>query len=121
MPLLADPVFCWCLFAIQVVGLVCMVLARMPQSTSLHSFCRTCFLGCLVVVGLATIGTSIDCHTSCWAWCATIFAGLQRRPRKVSPVGTAYRAGRELGVFGPFGSIASPGKIEKNLPSGATG
>ena len=75
MSLLADPVLCWCLFAIQLVGLISMVLARMPETTSLHVFCRTCFLGCLVVVGLATIGTSIDCHTtSCWAWCATIFS-----------------------------------------------
>ena len=75
MSLLADPVLCWCLFAIQLVGLISMVLARMPETTSLHAFCRTCFLGCLIVVGLATIGTSIDCHTtSCWAWCATIFS-----------------------------------------------
>ena len=25
-------------------------------------------------VGLATIATAIDCQTSCWAWCATIFS-----------------------------------------------
>ena len=73
MPLLADPIFCWCLFAIQVVGLVSMVLARMPSSSALHCGCRTCFLGCLIVVGLATIGTA-TCNTSCWAWCATIFS-----------------------------------------------
>ncbi len=74
MPLFADPVFCWCLFAIQVVGLVSMVLARMPNYSALHCFCRTCFLACLVLVGLATIGTALDCQTSCWAWCATIFS-----------------------------------------------
>jgi hypothetical protein len=74
MPLLADPVLCWCLFAIQVVGLVCMLLARMPAYSALHCFCRSCFFGCLVIVGLATIGTAMDCHTSCWAWCATIFS-----------------------------------------------
>lgn len=74
MTLLADPVLCWCLFAIQLVGLISMVLARMPETSSLHAFCRTCFLVCLIVVGLATIGTAIDCQTSCWAWCATIFS-----------------------------------------------
>jgi cell division protein FtsW (lipid II flippase) len=74
MPLLADPVLCWCLFAIQLVGLVSMVLARMPETSSLHAFCRTCFLACLVVVGLATIAATIDCHSSSWAWCATIFS-----------------------------------------------
>lgn len=74
MPLLADPIVCWCLFAIQLVGLLCMLLARMPSHSSLHCFCRRCFLGCLVVVGLATILTATDCHSSCWAWCATIFS-----------------------------------------------
>ena len=74
MPLLADPVFCWCVFAIQVVGLVSMLLARMPAYSALHCFCRTCFFGCLVAAGLATIGMAVDCHTSCWAWCATIFS-----------------------------------------------
>jgi hypothetical protein len=74
MTLLADPVLCWCLFAIQVLGIVSMLLARMPATTSLHSLCRTCFLGCLVVVGLATIGASIDCQSSSWAWCATVFS-----------------------------------------------
>jgi hypothetical protein len=74
MTLLADPVLCWCLFAIQVLGIVSMLLARMPATTSLHSLCRTCFLGCLVVVGLATIGASIDCQSSAWAWCATVFS-----------------------------------------------
>ena len=76
MSLLADPVLSWCLFAIQLVGLLSMVLARMPQASSLHRFFHACFLGCLVVVGLATIGTSIDCQSSCWAWCATIFGAM---------------------------------------------
>jgi hypothetical protein len=58
------------------VGLFSMVLARMPQSSLLHRFCRACFLGCLIVVGLATIGSSIDCQSSCWAWCATIFGAM---------------------------------------------
>lgn len=74
MPLLADPVFAWCLFGIQVLGLVCMVLARMPASSLLHSTCRICFFGCLVAVGLTTLAASLDCHASCWAWCATIFS-----------------------------------------------
>jgi hypothetical protein len=71
MPLLADPVFCWCLFAIQVVGIISML-----QASSLHRFCRICFVGCLIVVGLATIGSCMDCHTSCWAWCATVFGAM---------------------------------------------
>ncbi|MEX2175257.1 MAG: hypothetical protein WD872_12925 [Pirellulaceae bacterium] len=74
MPLATDPLFFWTLLAIQFVGLVTMVLGRMPQSSALHSFCRTCFLACLIAVGLATIGTSMGSHTSCWAWCATIFS-----------------------------------------------
>ena len=39
MPLLADPVLLWCLFAIQIVGLVSMVLARMP-----HLYAAACIL-----------------------------------------------------------------------------
>lgn len=73
MPLLADPVFLWCLFAIQIVGLVSMVLARMPHCSPLHAFCRTCFLGCLVVVGLALLATATS-HSSNWAWCGTVFS-----------------------------------------------
>lgn len=74
MTLLADPVLSWCLFAVQLLGLVSMLLARMPATTSLHNLCRTCFLGCLVVVGLATIAATIDCQSSSWAWCATVFS-----------------------------------------------
>ncbi|MDX1945202.1 MAG: hypothetical protein SFU86_07335 [Pirellulaceae bacterium] len=73
MPTLADPVLLWTLFAIQLVGLVSMVLARMPHGTLLHGACRSLFVGCLVVVGLATV-YAMGCYGSSWAWSGTVFS-----------------------------------------------
>ena len=73
MPLLADPVFLWSALAIQMIGLVSMVLARMPHFTLLHSACRSLFLGCLVAVGISTV-YAMGCHSSCWAWFGTVFS-----------------------------------------------
>jgi hypothetical protein len=61
------------MLAIQMVGLVSMVLARMPHTSSMHAVCRLLFLGCLVVVGLTTV-VAMGCHNSCWAWSGTVFS-----------------------------------------------
>lgn len=73
MPLFADPVFLWCALVIQMVGLVSMVLARMPHSSAVHSICRAFFFCCLVLVGLTTV-LAMGCHSSCWAWFGTVFS-----------------------------------------------
>jgi len=74
MPQLADPVvFFWSVFALQVVGLTSMFLARMPHPTFLHNCCRRLFVVCLIVVGLATI-YAMGSQSNCWAWCGTVFS-----------------------------------------------
>jgi hypothetical protein len=70
----ADPaLFFWIVLALQLVGLTSMFLARMPHATSLHTCCRSVFLLCLIVVGVATI-YSMGSQGHSWAWCGTVFS-----------------------------------------------
>jgi hypothetical protein len=73
MPLLADPVFLWSALAVQMLGIVSMVLARMPHTSSVHSVCRMLFLACLVLVGIGTVW-AMGAHSNCWAWFGTVFS-----------------------------------------------
>lgn len=74
MPAVADPAaFFWSVLLLQVVGVASMLLARRPQPTLLHHFCRRLFIASLIVVGLATV-YSMGTHSDHWAWCGTVFS-----------------------------------------------
>lgn len=70
---LADPLVFWGVLGLQTLGLMSMVLIRMPQAMHLHSCCRMLFFACMFIVGLATI-YAMGCHSSCWAWYGTTFS-----------------------------------------------
>lgn len=68
-----DPFVFWVLMAVQMVGLGSVLLGRLPESSQLHEYCRGVYMGCVIVLGLATM-IAIGCNSGCWAWCGTTFS-----------------------------------------------
>ena len=63
----------WLFAGLHVLGLASVLFCRVPKCHSWHRLAEQFFVGCLVVVGLITVG-SICCQSSCWVWCGTIFS-----------------------------------------------
>jgi cadmium resistance protein CadD (predicted permease) len=70
---LVDPLVFWAAAAVQVLGLASVLFARLPQATKSHDYGRGIYLGCLVVLGLATM-VAIGSGSGYWAWCGTTFS-----------------------------------------------
>lgn len=71
---MSDHLFFWVMLSIQVLGVISAILSRMSaahlQGTK---WCRNIFLGCLVVLGLATM-YAIGIQSGHWAYCGTTFS-----------------------------------------------
>jgi hypothetical protein len=72
-PTLVPGLVFWLLAALHVFGLVSMFLSRLPHSHRVHAIFQHLFLGCLIVVGLATMVT-ICVQSNCWVWSGTTFS-----------------------------------------------
>ena len=70
---LVDPLVFWAAAGVQVLGLASVLLARLPRATTAHDYGRGIYLGCLVVLGLATM-VAIGSGSGYWAWCGTTFS-----------------------------------------------
>ncbi|QDU27257.1 hypothetical protein ETAA8_23440 [Anatilimnocola aggregata] len=69
-----DPMLFWATLALQLVGLVSVVLARLPRRCPLQCACfRTLFFGCLIGLAVATM-VAIEAQSGSWAWCGTTFS-----------------------------------------------
>ena len=68
-----DPLIFWSVLVLQITGLASMVFARLPKPCPIQACCRSLFVGCLIIVGLATM-YSIGMQNGCWAWCGTTFS-----------------------------------------------
>ena len=68
-----DPLVFWAAAAVQVLGLASVLFARLPRASKAHDYCRGIFVGCLVVLGLATM-VAIGSGSGYWAWCGTTFS-----------------------------------------------
>jgi hypothetical protein len=68
-----DPLGYWGLFLIQVLGLASTLLVRIPRTGRVHDYLRGVYLGCLVVLGLATMA-AVGADSVWWAWCGTTFS-----------------------------------------------
>jgi hypothetical protein len=70
---LVDPLVFWAATVVQVLGLASVLFARLPRATKSHDYGRGIYLGCLVVLGLATM-LAIGSGSGYWAWCGTTFS-----------------------------------------------
>ncbi len=68
-----DPFVFWIVMFVQFLGLASVVLARLPRPSRAHDYCRGIYLGCLVVLGMATM-VAIGSGSGYWAWCGTTFS-----------------------------------------------
>jgi len=57
--------FSWCLVAVQAAGLLSAGLARLVEGSRLQTPCQRLFLGCLGLVGVATMGASLLSPGAC--------------------------------------------------------
>lgn len=69
---LVDPFVFWAAAVVQVLGLASVLFGRLPRATKSHDYGRGIFVGCLVVLGLATM-IAIGSGSGYWAWCGTTF------------------------------------------------
>jgi len=70
---LVDPLVFWSAAAVQFLGLASVLFGRLPKATKAHDYCRGIYVGCLVVLGLATV-VAIGSNSGYWAWCGTTFS-----------------------------------------------
>ncbi len=68
-----DPLVFWAAAAVQVLGLASVLFARLPRASTAQDYGRGVYLGCLVVLGLATM-VAIGSDSGYWAWCGTTFS-----------------------------------------------
>jgi len=68
-----DPLVFWAAAAVQVLGLASVLFARLPRASAAHDYGRGIYVGCLVVLGLATM-VAIGSGSGYWAWCGTTFS-----------------------------------------------
>jgi len=70
----ADPglVF-WLLAPLHVIGLISVVLTRLPHSHRVHTLCHHSFVACLIFVACATLLTIVT-RSNWWVWSGTIFS-----------------------------------------------
>jgi cadmium resistance protein CadD (predicted permease) len=68
-----DPLVFWAAAIVQMLGLASVLFARLPRRTKSHEYARGIYLGCLVVLGLATM-VAIGSGSGYWAWCGTTFS-----------------------------------------------
>src|SRR6478672_5830732 len=70
----ADPgLLFWLLASLHVVGLISVLLTRLPQSHRVHALCHHGFLACLFLVAGATLFT-ILAQSHWWVWSGTTFS-----------------------------------------------
>jgi hypothetical protein len=70
----ADPgLLFWLLAPLHVVGLVSVLLTRLPQSHRVHGLCHRGFLACLFIVAGATMFTILT-QSHWWVWSGTTFS-----------------------------------------------
>jgi len=70
----ADPgLIFWLLAPLHVVGLVSVLLTRLPRSHRVHGLCHHGFLACLFIVAGATMVT-ILAQSHWWVWSGTTFS-----------------------------------------------
>ncbi|REK18704.1 MAG: hypothetical protein DWQ37_03995 [Planctomycetota bacterium] len=56
MPYLDDPsIWAWSLGIVQFAGLISAWLTRLGEDSTRQAWCRAVFVGCLAVIGLATM------------------------------------------------------------------
>ena len=55
------------------VNLTLRSFARLPRASTAHDYGRGIYVGCLVVLGLATM-VAIGSGSGYWAWCGTTFS-----------------------------------------------
>jgi hypothetical protein len=69
----ADPgLLFWLLAPLHVLGLVTVLLTRLPQSSRVHALCHHGFFACLFIVAGATICTIVS-QSNWWVWSGTTF------------------------------------------------
>ena len=70
----ADPgLIFWLLAPLHVIGLISVVLTRLPHSHRVHSICHHSFVACLIVVACATLLTIVT-RSNWWVWSGTTFS-----------------------------------------------
>lgn len=65
--------FCWCMYAIQALGILSCVLSRIMETGCTAGQYRGMFACSLLTVGAATI-FSLCCGNSCWLSSGAIFS-----------------------------------------------
>ncbi len=65
MDLLSPSVVPWILWAVQLLGLTSAWLARAAEGSQRQGRCQCLFLGCLAIVGLATVASL---HLNAGGW-----------------------------------------------------
>ncbi|MBC7853907.1 MAG: hypothetical protein IAF94_10755 [Pirellulaceae bacterium] len=68
-----DPLVFWAAALVQVLGLASVLFARLPRASTAQDYGHGVYLGCLVVLGLATM-VAIGSGSGYWAWCGTTFS-----------------------------------------------
>lgn len=89
---LSTPSAFWTMVAINAVGIISLIVARLKTSASSQSWFHAFFFAALAMVGLAMIATVIE-SSGYWIWFAitvaimvvgaTVDAGYSRRVRAV--------------------------------------
>lgn len=67
-----DPFVFWAAALVQFLGLASVLFARLPRASRSQDYARGIYLGCLVVLGLATM-VAIGGGSGYWAWCGITF------------------------------------------------
>ena len=68
-----DPFVFWAAAFVQMLGLASVLFARLPRASKSHDYARGVYLGCLVVLALATM-VAFGSGSGYWAWCGTTFS-----------------------------------------------
>jgi hypothetical protein len=70
----ADPgLIFWLLAPLHIIGLLSVLLTRLPWSSRVHALCHHGFLACLFIVAGATMLT-ILVQSHWWVWSGTTFS-----------------------------------------------
>ncbi len=68
-----DPFVFWSAVLVQALGLASVLFARLPRASTSHDYGRGVYIGCLVVLGGATM-IAFGSGSGYWAWCGTTFS-----------------------------------------------